>query len=113
MNCEGDMMIVDAMNTIMGKQIAWNGVHEHKLNKLSDTITPKGTERIILQQRKPVDPGYARVNNETASKRREMAWWYTNVVGIKYMSGQTVRYSVPKQQTNMRYTSTHTVRWQK
>ena len=24
MNCEGDMVIVDAMDTISGKQIAWN-----------------------------------------------------------------------------------------
>ena len=99
MNCEGDMMIIDAMDTISGKQIAWNWIQEHKLNKLSDTITPDGKERIILQQRKSVDPGYARINNDTASKRRKMARWYQNVVGRNYMSGQTVtRYSVPKQQ---------------
>jgi hypothetical protein len=99
MNCEGDMMIVDAMDTVSGKQIAWNWVQEHKLNKLSDTITPDGKERVILQQRKSVDPGYARVNNETAAKRRKMARWYSKVVGRKYMNGQTVtRYSVPKQQ---------------
>jgi hypothetical protein len=99
MNREGDMMIVDAMNTVNGKQIAWNWMQEHKLNKLSDTITPDGKEREILQQRKSVDPGYARVNNETASKRRKMARWYSKVLGRKYMNGQTVtRYSVPKQQ---------------
>ena len=73
MNCEGDMMIIDAMDAISGKQIAWNWIQEHKLNKLSDTITPDGKERIVLQQRKSVDPGYARINNETASKRRKMA----------------------------------------
>ena len=73
MNCEGDMMIVDAMNTITGKQTAWNWVHEHKLNRLLDTTTPKGTGQVILQQRKSEDPGYARVNNESASKRREIA----------------------------------------
>ena len=99
MNCEGDMMIVDAMETISGKQIAWNWVQEHKLNKMSDTITPNGNERVILQQRKSVDPGYARINNEMAYKRRKMARWYSKVVGRKYMNGQTVtRYSVPKQQ---------------
>ena len=80
-NCEGDIMIIDAMDTISGKQIAWKWIQEHKLNKLSDTITPDGKERIILQQRKSVDPGYARINNETASKRRKMERWYKNVVG--------------------------------
>jgi hypothetical protein len=65
-----------------------------------DTITPKGKERVILQQRKSVDLGYARVNNETASKRRRMSRWYSNVAGRKYMNGQTItRHSVPKQQT--------------
>jgi hypothetical protein len=97
MNSEGDMMIVDAMNMINGKQTTWNWVHEHKLNNLSATITPEGKERVILQQRKSVDPGYARVSNETASKRRRMAQWYSNVVSRKYMNGQTItRYSVPK-----------------
>ena len=57
MNCEGDMMIVDAMDTVNGKQIAWNWVQEHKVNKLSDTINPDGKERVILQQRKSVIRG--------------------------------------------------------
>ena len=77
---------------------------------MSDTITPDGKERIILQQRKSVDPGYERINNEMATKRRKMARWYSNVVGRKYMSGQTVtRYSVPKGQIQQAiYKHTHT-----